>query len=304
MNISCKSKKPKIWVRPRSPRMTIALAMWCMDGMVLCADSLETDGVTKRMVPKLWHYEVQHLGVQEWGIAIASAGEADLADSFNDNLKEILGNCDFDEEKLLNVLKMALRAVRITYKECDFGFLAAIYGNPKLYSRIFRVTSGSSHLGPVRGYQAIGIGGDLANYLASYLYSRSMCVADAVRLGIFIINQAKIHVDGCGGPTAVTTYGGGFDSDAYRFRDWGRNEIDLIEAELSDEKFRESTQAFWTANNPQPRFPRAKIPEGGRAVWSIHAKLNTMPLAAQMLEDRLSPCGEEYQQTDQNDPGD
>jgi 20S proteasome alpha/beta subunit len=42
--------------------MTIALGMRCMDGMVLCTDSLESDGVTKRLVNKLWVYEVQHLG--------------------------------------------------------------------------------------------------------------------------------------------------------------------------------------------------------------------------------------------------
>jgi hypothetical protein len=54
--------------------MTIALGFNCPDGIVLCADSMDTDGYTKTKVDKIWCYETQ----DEWGIAVASAGESDF----------------------------------------------------------------------------------------------------------------------------------------------------------------------------------------------------------------------------------
>lgn len=75
--------------------MTIVLGFNCVDGTVLCADSLEADGVTKRNVQKIWTYQVG----EEWEVAIASAGEADLVDSFNDDLRDALGNSGFDSKK-------------------------------------------------------------------------------------------------------------------------------------------------------------------------------------------------------------
>ncbi len=257
--------------------MTIALGMRCMDGLVLCADSLESDGVTKRMVRKLWLYEVQHQGRNEWGVAIASAGEADLADSFNDDLKQILGNSDFDEVTLLSKLRTALRTVRLTYQEASFGFLAVVYGNPTLYRKLFRVMDGSSHMGPVTAYQAIGMGGSLANYLASKLYTPTMCVEEAARLGVLILSQVKEHVEGCSGPTCLVTFGG-VGVDAGRgFRTWTRDQIASVEAELSDEKFRQGLVNFWNENNALPRFPRIPSDEGGSTQWTITTKLNTKP---------------------------
>jgi len=106
--------------------MTVAFGFRCMDGFVLCADSLESDGFTQRFVDKMWIYEVQG----EWGIAIASAGEADLADSFNESLEQVLGNSEFDEARLLAKLRKAIRAVRVSYPEAAFEFLSVIFGRP------------------------------------------------------------------------------------------------------------------------------------------------------------------------------
>jgi 20S proteasome alpha/beta subunit len=253
--------------------MTIALGLQCVDGLVLCADSLETDGVSKRYVDKLWTYEVQ----DDWGIAIASAGEADLADSFNDGLKDILGNSDFDESRLLSKLKTAIRSVRLSYPDSEFGFLAAVYGRPALYKKLFRVMDQSSHLGPIRRYQALGIGGALATFLASQMFNASMCVEEGVRLATFILAQVKASTDRCGGATSVLSYGGiGYNGTHFRVR--SRAEISDIEKELSGEKLRDALNKFWRENNPAPTFPPIRDPElGGESRWIRKAKLNTMP---------------------------
>jgi hypothetical protein len=191
-------------------------------------------------------------------------------------LKESLGNSDFDEVKLLSKLRAALRAVRVSYPEAQFGFLAAIYGNPKLYSRLFRVMDGSSHLGPVKKYQAIGMGGGIASFLASKLYTPSMCIAEAARLGVFILSQVKQQTEGCDGPTSLVTVGE-IGNNYPGFRLWSRDEINSIEAEISGEKFRDGLAKFWRENNPLPTFTPMNATEGGSAHWTSTVKLNTQP---------------------------
>jgi 20S proteasome alpha/beta subunit len=245
-----------------------------MDGMVLCTDSLETDGVTKRLVDKIWVYEVQDSGSMEWGIAIASAGEGDLADSFNDDLAEVLGNSDFDEVLLMSKLRAAIRQVRTTYQEAEFGFIAAVYGNPKLYSKMFRVLDRSSHFGPVKRYQAIGVGGGIANFLLSQLYTPSICVDEAARLGAFILHQVRGQTEGCDGPTSIVSFGG--LGKPQQFRLWHQQEITAIEAEISRTKFREGLQKFWKEFNPSPPIPHIPLREGGAAHFRSTLKLDTI----------------------------
>jgi hypothetical protein len=244
-----------------------------MDGMVLCADSLENDGDTKRFVDKLWRYEVQG----DWGIALATAGEADLADSFTQDLAVVLGDSDFDEERLLLKLRTAIRGVRRAYMEAEFGFLAAIYGRPVLYRKVFRVTDGSSHLGPVGRYQALGVGSPLANFLADQLYVPSMCVKDVVRLAAFILARVKECNYHCGGDSSIMSCGG-IGEEGFSFRQYGKEEIENIEKELNSDKLRAYLEKFWVENNPSPQFERIRPRRsGGGSHGVLTAKLNTRP---------------------------
>jgi hypothetical protein len=250
--------------------MTIAFGFNCINGLVLATDSLETDGVTKRNVNKMWAHEVS----EDWGIAIASAGESDLADSFNDDLKEILGNSDFDEVRLFLKLRNAIKGVRRAYPDAQFAFLAAIYSRPNLYCRLFRVNDESLHLGPVKRYQSLGVGGSLASFLASQLFRMSMNVAEGVRLAAFILAIVKEHADGCGGPTSIVSY---TKYEEY-FKVWGKEEITAIENELPAGNFKKALKKFWKENNPAPAFDiDTEPPEGGRVNLIRSGRLNTIP---------------------------
>lgn len=250
------------------PHMTIAVGFQCIDGLVLCTDSLETDTVTKRFVNKLWAYEVQG----GWGLLIASAGESDLADSFNDGLNDILGNSDFNEARLFAKLKAAIKSVRVSYPDSQFAFLAGIYSISTLYARIFRVNDQSLHLGPVRRYQALGIGGSLASFLASQLYKPMMLVDEAVRLGVFVLSRVKEHVDGCDGPISVASYKSGERS----FKEWTQTELCGIQNDLTAEGLKTAIAEFWKSNNPPSVETNFSNNEGGGVRWRAVAKLGTM----------------------------
>jgi 20S proteasome alpha/beta subunit len=247
--------------------MTIANGYSCSDGIVLLADSLESNGATKRMVSKIWSYQV----AEEWGIAIASAGDADLADSFNENLGEILGNSGYDEVRLLAKLRTAIAQVRNDYPYDDFGMLIGIFSNtvPPTH-KLYRVYG--KHLGPVSSYQAIGSGSQLADFLSSQIHTPLLSVDESIRLGILTLARVKEHVDGCDGPTRVISYKRG-DTD---WRITSSLEAAQIESEFPAHDFRKNLQDYWVFKNPNSSWPggyRWLAPPGVK--WKKSAKLNT-----------------------------
>jgi 20S proteasome alpha/beta subunit len=216
--------------------MTIALAMNCIDGIVMLADSSESDGVTKTLADKIWAYQVR----QEWGIAIASAGEADLADSFTETLDGILGAESFDENKLLLTLRAAISQTRRTYPDSEFGMLVGICG-PPLVMKLYRVADQSMHLGPIRRYEALGVGAQLAKFLCSQMFSEFSMVEEAIRLGIFVISRVSEHVDGCGGPISVLAAKKGTKEWLYEHPE----KVVAIQKALESEEFRKHLINYW-----------------------------------------------------------
>ena len=247
--------------------MTIAVGFKCTNGVVLCADSLESGVGSKRIVPKLWCYQV----AEEWGIAIASAGDGDLADSFNENLDSILGNSDFDEDRLMLKLRTSIGEMRHSYPHADLGMLIAIFGpafplSPKLY-RVYQ-----EHLGPVSRYQSIGCGSPIADLICSQIHTPLLNVEESVRLGVLAVARAKDQIEMCGGPTSVLSFTVG-ETD-WRLR--SEDEIESIEDEFSKQSFREALQGYWVSKNPNSSWPGGYrwLPE--RTVrWKKSAKLNT-----------------------------
>src|ERR1700674_1424825 len=140
--------------------MTIALGFNCPDGTVLCTDSVESDGQTKSMVDKIWCYETQG----EWGIAVASAGESDFADSFTDNLKQLFTGEHYDKDAIMSTLRSAINAARTTYPDLSWEALFALFGPNPLERQLMRVTHLSKHIAPVSRFAAFGVGAHLAKF--------------------------------------------------------------------------------------------------------------------------------------------
>ncbi len=244
--------------------MTIALGLKCLDGIVILADSLETDGVTKKYVDKIWSYQVG----QEWGISIASAGEADLADSFNDTLDGILGNEGFDEIKLMGKLKSAIAQTRRAYPDSELAMIIGVFG-PQMVKKLYRVTADSKHLGPIRIYEALGIGSSLVKFLCSQMFGQFILVEEAIRFGIFALSRCNEHVDGCGGPISVISK----NKDNKGWTVEPPNRVLEIQTELAAGSFRRSLIDYWMTSNPlvaRVKHDRYReYVEGGSVRWKI-----------------------------------
>jgi len=227
--------------------MTIAIAFNCIDGIVLCVDSYEGDGVNKRFVPKIWTHEFG----TDWGLAVACAGEADLADSFTKELPEVLGDGEFDRPSVLSKIRGAIAAIRSSYQNSQLSMLLALCSKksperPVPTCELFRNMDGSLHLGPVYQFEAIGMGGCLSHFLIGDIHKRGMFMDDAIKLGIFAIARTKDYVQWCDGPTQVVTHEKGA-----AFWDWSaRVEMDKIEALYRKEDLQKAINDYWESVKP------------------------------------------------------
>lgn len=269
---------PKPPRKSREPKMTIAMCFNCFDGIVLCADSLESNGLTKRNVPKIWCHQVG----DEWGISIASAGDGDLADWFNEQLETVVGNGDFDEQQLTSRLRSAIFQVRESYPRDELMMLVGVYSNVlPAVRRVYRVYD--KHLGPVRTYQSIGCGAFITDFICAQIHTPNLSARECARLGILAIARAKDIIEGCGGSTQVVSYFRG--EPAWDIKP--TEEIEAIEKEFGEDEFRAHLQKYWIEKNPKSDFPRSGYrwtrPFGVK--YKMHAKLNTMPSEPQMSED-------------------
>jgi hypothetical protein len=182
--------------------MTIALGFNCPDGVVLSTDSLDSDGVFKTKVNKIWCYETQG----EWGISVASAGESDFIESFTANLAELFTGEQWDRDWIMSTLRQAINAARTTYPDLEWEALFSIFGPAQLDRRLLRVSHRSRHIAPISRYEAVGVGGYLAKFLCAQMYGLFMTVEEAAELAVFIVLQCIEYIEGCELPISLLSW--------------------------------------------------------------------------------------------------
>jgi hypothetical protein len=101
------------------------------------------------------------------------------------------------------------------------------------------------HLGPIRNYEALGIGSSLIKFLCSQIFTPFIMVEEAVRFGVFVISRCNEHVDGCGGPISVIASKRNIKEWLYEHPD----KVLEIQAEFPPEKLRHHLIDYWLANN-------------------------------------------------------
>ncbi len=227
--------------------MTIAIGFSHSNGMVLCTDSLESDGSTKKRVNKIHTCQIGG----EWGYALTCAGESDLASTFSRGLFETIAGGEFDRDEKLLKIRKAISVIRKSYPRGQLAVLFALHSKQSLkypmpVCELFRVLDESEHVAVVDRFQAIGIGAHLSHFLLKNLYNPRMSLEELERLGIFVVSQAIEHVDGCEGPIQATTY----RMSEWQWRPVKRAEIDKISSQYTVEGLRSALQDYWKSQEP------------------------------------------------------
>ncbi len=221
--------------------MTFVAGFNCSNGIVLCTDSLESDGITKRSVNK-----IRMSGTAEWGIAIAGAGAPGIIEKFCDEVFARIGRGIYNRKKIEAVVEEVLSEFRSQYREDDdvFRVLVGLHCAGALDYRLYR--SDASHLSPMKDHAHIGMGHSLWKFVSESLYAKGNSVEDNTRLGTFIMKLAIEHVGGVEGPIQIVSYTSG--DDAWRFLRPGT--VWRLEADFHLDKMRNALQDYWRRVNP------------------------------------------------------
>jgi hypothetical protein len=190
--------------------VTIVAGFKSREGIVLCADTQETVGESKRNIPKL-RFEPQdamHLRSTErrsGGVFLWAADNGVFMDEMVDRAwEDVQTATSLDEacDSIRGSIKQHYREAKSIYQTGYCPQTELIYG-VKMFgtSRLFY------GLGPSIAerdkYAAGGQGVYLADFIASRTYSEHLTLRQCVILGAYILYEAKENVVGCGGNSHI-----------------------------------------------------------------------------------------------------
>lgn len=187
--------------------MTICAGFRSTYGVILCTDSQETQRIMKFDVPKLIIRPNIANKKDKVRMIFAGAGDGPFIEKLVEEMWEA-GQCgpDMSMQAIFGRVEEANikwhKKIWEVYKAGDkpvAEILIAIYA-PRHQVNLYK-TYGPI-VSPVEDYAFVGIGGELGEYLAKHVrITESM--EDDVNAAIYIIENAKEYVDGCGGDTQI-----------------------------------------------------------------------------------------------------
>lgn len=241
--------------------MTIVAGFKSYEGIVLCADTQETVGFSKRNVPKL-RFEPNDKadkGVPKDDLAVAFCGATNNG-AFMDEMVDLAWEEVQNATSLDEASDLIRRSIKSYHAEATKNYQVGhlpdtelIYGI-KMFgdSRLFY------SLGPAvtrrDQYATGGIGAYMADFLASRMYKDYLPLRQCLILAVYSLFQAKEHVEGCGGNSHIAILrnegtSGRIDwhrvealTELLKYADETTGELllDVADLQTTDEKFRES----------------------------------------------------------------
>lgn len=239
--------RPKKRLPVRGPQMTFIVGMKCSGGLVLCADTLESDGVTKR-----YRQKITNVSEPDWGLCWAGSGTAYTVDKFSDKLKQVLKGKPYNRSAIENDIEVCLELLRQSYSsEHQITVVLGLFGTPQKADandpdpapeyHLYRGSSSSACVALEKEYCCAGMDVTLASFVLSNTHHWMMPVEHGIRLGLFVTALMKEHADGVGGPT---------DAFFYDVRNaiWvpvTSGEVRYWEVKIPTDAFDESVSRFW-----------------------------------------------------------
>ena len=226
--------------------MTFIVGFDCFDGIVLCADQQEGDGVTKRYVNKLYSCNIG----SEWSVAVGASGDSGIIKSFWSKLQHLLGNESYDRFKTEATIQRAYDHMRGLHPDARMDLLVSICAASPLPDKHIYKTE-SYCLAPQKEFCCVGMDTTLAYFLLESIHDPLMGVDELVKLGVFVTSLMKKHADGVGGLTDVLIWRQGSTS----FEALEQDYISSIEDAMEAQQIYDVLYNQWRAMNPDIHRP-------------------------------------------------
>jgi hypothetical protein len=186
--------------------MTICAGMLCSDGIVLCADSLETVGMGHRFVEKL--VKLPLISDALSAVVVCATDNGVFADALIEKISEAIDRSDGTFASARNELESA------TLRYCSeiWTALDSTQNKPSVEMLIGLKTVDDLRLlhmaAPVvrtiETWEFIGFGQDLGIYKAKQYGLKNIPTDTAASIIAYIVDIVKNNVQFCGGPTSLS----------------------------------------------------------------------------------------------------
>jgi 20S proteasome alpha/beta subunit len=183
--------------------VTFIMGMKCVDGLVLCSDSLEADGYIKKNVQKLFNYEVPG----KWGVAFGCSGSSAACSNFGDRLLEQLrAESKFNRRTMEKTIEAHIHYMAQEYPKEVLQVVLGLYSADPSETRLYRGQTDAECLSIHSDYVCAGVDVSLARFLLDSVFGKSATVSDGAYLAAFISCAMKEKADGVGGPTQLILF--------------------------------------------------------------------------------------------------
>jgi 20S proteasome alpha/beta subunit len=171
----------------RRPLVTFIIGFHLLDGLVLCADSEESDTVNKTYVDKLFPLDVE----ENWRLCFGGSGDAVAIDKFKAKLSPLPS----DQGKRELVVERVLGHIKRIYKGLRFNILLGEVDTERQQTFLYRTHDEDVRLRPIDpgNFACIGMETSLAQFLVGNTFDYLMGIDEAMRLGIWATALMKIH---------------------------------------------------------------------------------------------------------------
>ena len=222
--------------------MTYVLGMRCSDGLVLCADSMEGDGIGKHYVQKLHVIEPDG----QWGLCWGCSGSGDVIRKFDFVVKTSLAKQKaYNKGQIEELIEGCLKFVKESYPaENRIYVIAGLYGTsldgvPEY--QLYRGYSDSSCLAPEKKFAVAGNDVAVSDFFLGNTYDPFAHVDYCQRVGVVTTGLMKRHAEGVDGMTYVFSYHVGSDG----WKPMLDREVAAIEAQFPLSQLDEAVSRFW-----------------------------------------------------------
>jgi 20S proteasome alpha/beta subunit len=201
---------PKPHIQPKSSRpprkaVTFIVGLSCSNGVVLCSDSLEADGYNKKIVKKIFKYEVEG----SWGLAFGCSGTGAACTNFTDRLLELLDDKEaYDRRGTEKLIEATMSYMRGQYPNETLDVVIGLWSLSPAETRIYRAQTNTQCLSVESDYVCVGLDVSLARFLLDSIFvgASNANVKDGSYIAAFVTSVMKDKADGVGGPTQILHY--------------------------------------------------------------------------------------------------
>jgi len=189
---------------PEGKQMTFIVGIKCPDGLVMCAESQESDGITKRNVVKLTRFVAHD---ESWSLAFGCSGSSAAIKNFTSKLEDALDlDSRYERAKVECAIEAGLSYMHLTYPSEELALLCSLWSVKPSDQRLYRSYPKSFCLSPEDEYACVGLDTSLAIMMMDAIIGDVRGVDDAIRLAVLTTSLMKDKCDGVGGPIRVLSH--------------------------------------------------------------------------------------------------